>query len=99
MSASLRLTAQVSSRYRIERRAWRLEFLAILLEPLEPPNPAEVHNLRRPVSRLAAAEPLRNRFPYQSVARLAALPGYLVEPFDQLIVEMDAEIHRLSLTG
>lgn len=87
------LIAQVSSRKRIERSARRFEFLAILFEPFDIPDTLEVHDLRRPLARSAAIEPLSDRFTNQSIAPFAALPGGLVELFDQLIVEVETEIH------
>ncbi len=66
----------------------------MLLEPLHPSESAEVHDLCWPLGRPTAAEPLPDRFANQGVARLAALPGGLVEAFDQLIVEVNAEIYR-----
>src|SRR5712692_126560 len=84
---------QVSSRYCIEWRARRLELLAIFLEPLDSPDAAEVHNVRRPPGRQAPLEPLPDRLTNQSVTRFATLSGGLVEPFNHLILEVDAEIH------
>ena len=62
-----------------------------LLEPLDFPDTAEVHDLRRPLARSATVEPLSDRFTNQSVARFAALPNGLVHLFDQLIVEVDTD--------